>query len=775
MIDTLSQEGTDKALDDIVQRPQPLQPTKPGLWSGFGSSPFRGIGGGAAEMIGSTAELLGAYGQVEASMGLNNVRGQFALPTDAERKAQEAARQKMLTKGLDFSNEAGDLFRARAKEIMPDPQTTGAAAQVTAGLTSFATKAIGYSLTTGPAAPVMLGTDAGLTEADKLKQEGVDLETRTKAGVVAGTVAGASIVLPVGGSTALKTAGLVGLAGPGGFVAQNATERAILANAGYDKISSQYDPFDPVGLTLATLVPAGFGAVHLAGAGRAGRGEPAANIGGGLKTEADVKAGVQLTPAEQARSDAFERSAGNLAELQAEIARQKNPEAKAILQAELERQTAAAHAHGDVAAEVANNPDLVPAARVQQVARVLDESRLTPDQDLGGMSAHQDAIERAQDQINAGERVDVTEVLGDRALDAQRVAAMRDRVNDTSALRPPADDEHIAKLAPEQQGVMHDLYAQAAREKGGFDAALSAIAEDVGGKPMLASLKKPQKAVGKILEDYGGDASKIKDLLRGTVAVDSIEGAQQAVAQIFRNFDVLPSGRRNLFDPNTKPIDGYRDAKFNVRVNGHVAEIQVGIPEMLAVKDGEGHKLYDQRQDLERATAGRQRTAAEQAQIDDLNARQRALYEPAWEAAKTRLNSASSTGAPLARAEAGLNTRGSDLSQAVAEKGEPGTLPSETGIPSTSNSSTDAGNLAGRTEAAGSRFIGTSDESLHLDALGKQADSVLETTPDLMIQLDGMDAPVRAADLLAQLRDEAAAETRDASLVEVAANCFLRS
>lgn len=43
-----------------------------------------------------------------------------------------------------------------------------------------------------------------------------------------------------------------------------------------------------------------------------------------------------------------------------------------------------------------------------------------------------------------------------------------------------------------------------------------------------------------------------------------------------------------------------------------------------------------------------------------------------------------------------------------------------------------------------------------------------------MVQLEGMDKPVRAADLLAQVKKEAADEVRDAPLLDVAANCFLR-
>jgi hypothetical protein len=58
---------------------------------------------------------------------------------------------------------------------------------------------------------------------------------------------------------------------------------------------------------------------------------------GSVKTEAGMKEAVKLTPEEEARSAAFERSAGNIAELKSEIAKAKSPEIKRILETELAR------------------------------------------------------------------------------------------------------------------------------------------------------------------------------------------------------------------------------------------------------------------------------------------------------------------------------------------------------------------------------------------------------------------------------------------------------
>ena len=48
-------------------------------------------------------------------------------------------------------------------------------------------------------------------------------------------------------------------------------------------------------------------------------------------------------------------------------------------------------------------------------------------------------------------------------------------------------------------------------------------------------------------------------------------------------------------------------------------------------------------------------------------------------------------------------------------------------------------------------------------------------SPDLLVQLDGMDAPVKVGELLERVKREAAEDAADARLVEVAAACALRA
>lgn len=271
-------------------------------------------------------------------------------------------------------------------------------------------------------------------------------------------------------------------------------------------------------------------------------------------------------------------------------------------------------------------------------------------------------------------------VVGGAGADVLR--AMRRQV-DTS---PLANDPHIATLDEPNQVVLREMYARAEGAKPSFDEAVTGIAEMVGGRAVLAPLKGTKRATEKIAADYGGDASQIKDLLRATVEIDDAAQATRAIAQIQQRFDVLPTGQRNLFDPEVIPVDGYRDAKFNVRLaDGTIAEVQVNLPQMLAAKN-QAHALYEEREALTRSIGTRDRTPEEEARIEELNAKMRAIYTPAWEAAvgKSSLNRLGETAAPLRYSESSGNLRGSDPSSARVETDPSGLTTSTTGTPSQS-------------------------------------------------------------------------------------------
>lgn len=348
--------------------------------------------------LSATAATMGKAVPAGVLEAFGSVRD-FSSAVDKRHAEEVAAREKRL--GLVPSSvyvvPGGGAARKKADEFMPDPLTAHAAQQIVGGFTKSITKAAAAMAVAGPTGGAAL---FGGLEADdtvmRLQDKGVDAGTAWQVGGVVGVLSAVGVRLPVSGAAmATTTAGKVGATaalgvagGPVSFMAQEGLSREILQRAGYAEEAKLHDPYNPIGLA-ASLFPLAIGGVALRGALR----KP-------IKTDADVRAAVALSPAEQAKSDAFERSAGNIAELQAEIGKTKDPANRAILQAELDKQTkaAATDVRGTAADRAAVNPEAVDAARVA----VLDEtvSKALPDHPM----AHAEML-RAADAVAAGERV----------------------------------------------------------------------------------------------------------------------------------------------------------------------------------------------------------------------------------------------------------------------------------------------------------------------------------------------------------------------------------
>lgn len=381
MLDDLHQADTDAAISDLQRRPPAprAEPSKFSAWRTLTAAP-RGIGAGSNETAGGVADVLGAFGQV---MGATDARsgGMFSVQTRAERQQEEQARRKMLDQGLDF--DAGDSFRSVAREWMPDATTAHTAERTVFDLFRFGTKAVTSTALAGPVAgPGLVGLDEALTTADDLKRQGVDAETRMQVGAVSGVTAAAGVALPVAGRNAMQTAALVAAGGPGAFVAQQVATREILQATDYSRLADQYDPFDPVGLAVSTLVPAGFGLWAMRGMrGRA----------------AEVKPGEA---APEARPDA----APVQDSVQTESARPRPT---------LEQ---------------------VDAARVEMLTQHIEAAGLHNAADARAAAMHLDAFARAMDDLGAGRRVDVTDLVpAERIQMAKALDTFASRLDETRA------------------------------------------------------------------------------------------------------------------------------------------------------------------------------------------------------------------------------------------------------------------------------------------------------------------------------------------------------
>jgi hypothetical protein len=206
-----------------------------------------------------------------------------------------------------------------------------------------------------------------------------------------------------------------------------------------------------------------------------------------------------------------------------------------------------------------------------------------------------------------------------------------------------------------------ELYAQATKDYEGFQAVLDlgqgvsralgarvstsreAAADPSQSHVVIGSMKKREVAETKVAAKYGGDYSRLGDVIRGTVVVPSLDDLPGAVAHIqaeaeARGWKLRAPENRFLAvegDPvHTGPTPaGYRD--FSVMLespSGVQAELQVNTHAMFAAKQGEGHRLYEQERGVmrEAAIANRELTSEEKAKVAGFQAQQRALYTQAF-------------------------------------------------------------------------------------------------------------------------------------------------
>lgn len=380
----------------------------------------------------------------------------------------------------------------------------------------------------------------------------------------------------------------------------------------------------------------------------------------------------------------------------------------------------------------------------------------------------------------------ITELQAERAAwdnwstNPERVAQIRDELGLT-----PLKQAEAVTMKPDLSG----MYEQARAVKPVFDNRLMEIADSLGAQLKLANLKGVDRAVSKIEADYGGDATQIKDLVRGTVVVKSLQDVERAIAELRNKFEVLDAGFRNSLTGPVMAPTGYRDVKMNVRIDGHIAEVQVNLAEMIAAKS-EAHKLYEQDAAIERQikAEGREATPHEVATAESLRQQQRAIYAAAWDEANSSRNFSSETNAPLRMAESQGNERGSLLSQARTVY--PDSM--EIGIPSTSTNSVPAGKDSGSIGGSvmsmvdilpegglfGNELPPVHKDPLTRSVLGRVAE-LERIAPDMVVGKDAQGNDVTVRQEMERIRRESMEGTdtelgaQDAGLLEVAANCAL--
>lgn len=758
MIDSMFQAGTDQALNDQVRRPIAPRPAKPGFFDNFGASIPGGVGSGVSEILAFGAEISGAFGQVQGATGAYGAGGMFSTLSEDEQKQSSAARTKMLTQGIDMSNEAGDLFRQRAKEIMPDPAATGTAGQVVGGLLNFTTKAVGYTLTMGPSAFIALGGDVGLTEADRLKQQGVDYATRTKAGAVAGSVAAASLVVPMSGATAPIRA-VKGVAiGEASMIGQSAAEKAILKAAGYNQQAETFDPFDPVSLGLG-LVPGALGAKF---------GHAPAKPSASPRMLADMGLGErQALPYNDVQLDAYAVQAAKRAGVPPEV-------------------VLAVKNAGEKSSPTAVGPQTKHGQAVGVMQLLADtaadngvKDRADPLQSIDGGARY---LKKLHDQYGSwdaaiahynGGGAAAKAVLEGKAPPSPETQGYLQRVHDYMG---KTLDDHVAAAVRAEPEIVDALRVQQAADA--IEA--SRLTDDLAGRDAhVSAVEMAADQIGRGERVSVGDVLSKRDIIdTPSVSDDPIKwanktqswnaGESSKAAQVGEASGVklmhqdggadMPNGGRVTAVDNAGNVVG--DFQYDTAPHGGIvvaAEVapasrRMGIASAAydAIERVTGKATVPDASHTPRAAAfwedryARQRTARTADAVNQLQAARQPAEPPSKPVKANAPEPTQAAKAPRTEAPAPAGSAG------AAEPAAPAAGVSEPG--------------AGATQAAG----------VAQATMDRAAAEVSMLHPDMLVQLDGMAEPMRVSELMDKVKEEAAKEKRDAKLIEVAALCALR-
>lgn len=148
----------------------------------------------------------------------------------------------------------------------------------------------------------------------------------------------------------------------------------------------------------------------------------------------------------------------------------------------------------------------------------------------------------------------------------------------------------------EGHGVADDLGYKTYRD---YNAAMASLkADEPGGMLLMAPLKSLKRSVEKVKADYHGDWSKLTDVVRASLAVDTFDELQGVLGKLRQSGLHLAKAPKDRF-ASPLPV-GYRDVLLNVTLpNGHIGELQVHVKSMLATKELIAHHYYEQMRAIE--------------------------------------------------------------------------------------------------------------------------------------------------------------------------------
>lgn len=177
---------------------------------------------------------------------------------------------------------------------------------------------------------------------------------------------------------------------------------------------------------------------------------------------------------------------------------------------------------------------------------------------------------------------------------------------------------------------------------------------------LIGPIKSRARVDEKAKTDYDGDYGQVRDLVRASVAVDSMDQLDDVVAKLKASGLKLAKQPKDRFADPTE--SGYRDIIMNVEYpNGHIGELQLHLKPILKAK-GAGHKFYEEVRTIEAKAKKEGRTTMTEEEtkiVDEANRKAKALYDAAWEQA---------TGKPAGNREKNAALVRASMRQAAATK-----------------------------------------------------------------------------------------------------------
>jgi len=124
---------------------------------------------------------------------------------------------------------------------------------------------------------------------------------------------------------------------------------------------------------------------------------------------------------------------------------------------------------------------------------------------------------------------------------------------------------------------------------------------------------------------YKGRWGELSDVVRGTIAVDTMEGIPAVMDSVRKHMEAqgftLAEKPKDRFSNPTK--EGYRDISLSMKSpNGMAVELQINTKAMVAMKEGPGHKLFEQARVIKEGPD----SPNKQKRLDDISAKSRDVY-----------------------------------------------------------------------------------------------------------------------------------------------------